>query len=310
MDSISNIASPESWGSRMLNGSIVALITPLNSDGTVDYTSLEKLVEYHITAGTDAIVAVGTTGESATLPMSEHVEVVGQTVKFASGRIPVIGGNGANATAEAIELTKAQNKLGVVAMLGVTPYYNKPSPKGLIAHYTAVAASTDIPQILYNVPGRTAVDMLPETIAQLVEVPNIIGVKDATGDVARVKQLRELCGNEFMLYSGDDATAREFLTLGGDGVISVANNIVPKLFKLMCDAALAGDTQAAMAAEDQIKGLFSALFCEANPIPVKWAAHKMGLISQGDIRLPLTELSTEFHGLLLDAMKNARIEVK
>lgn len=310
MDSISNIASPESWGSRMLNGSIVALITPLNSDGTVDYTSLEKLVEYHITAGTDAIVAVGTTGESATLPMSEHVEVVGQTVKFASGRIPVIGGNGANATAEAIELTKAQNKLGVVAMLGVTPYYNKPSPKGLIAHYTAVAASTDIPQILYNVPGRTAVDMLPETIAQLVEVPNIIGVKDATGDVARVKQLRELCGNEFMLYSGDDATAREFLTLGGDGVISVANNIVPKLFKLMCDAALAGDTQAAIAAEDQIKGLFSALFCEANPIPVKWAAHKMGLISQGDIRLPLTELSTEFHGLLLDAMKNARIEVK
>ncbi|EDP98902.1 dihydrodipicolinate synthase [Shewanella benthica KT99] len=310
MDSISTIASPESWGSHMINGSIVALITPLNSDGTVDYTSLEKLVEYHITEGTDAIVAVGTTGESATLPISEHIAVVGQTVKFAAGRIPVIGGNGANATAEAIELTKAQNKLGLVAMLGVTPYYNKPSPKGLIAHYKAVAASTDIPQILYNVPGRTAVDMLPETIAQLVEVPNIIGVKDATGDLDRVKQLRELCGNDFLLYSGDDATAREFLTLGGDGVISVANNLVPKLFKLMCDAALAGDTQAAMAAEDQIKGLFSALFCEANPIPVKWAAHKMGLISQGDIRLPLTELSTEFHGLLLDAMKNARIEVK
>ncbi|AQS35831.1 dihydrodipicolinate synthase [Shewanella psychrophila] len=294
----------------MINGSIVALITPLNSDGTVDNISLEKLVEYHIAEGTDAIVAVGTTGESATLPMSEHIEVVRQTVNFASGRIPVIGGNGANATAEAIELTKAQNKLGVVAMLGVTPYYNKPSPKGLIAHYTAVAASTDIPQILYNVPGRTSVDMLPETIAQLVEVPNIIGVKDATGDVARVKQLRELCGNDFLLYSGDDATAREFLTLGGDGVISVTNNIVPKLFKLMCDAALAGDNHTAMAAEDQIKGLFTALFCEANPIPVKWAAHQMGLISQGDIRLPLTELSTEFHGLLLDAMKNARIEVK
>ncbi|RTR33314.1 4-hydroxy-tetrahydrodipicolinate synthase [Shewanella atlantica] len=294
----------------MINGSIVALITPMNSDGSVDYKSLENLVEYHIAEGTDAIVAVGTTGESATLPIPEHIEVVSQTVKFAAGRLPVIGGNGGNATAEAIELTKAQSKLGVAAMLGVTPYYNKPSPKGIIAHYKAVAASTDIPQILYNVPGRTAVDMLPETVAELAEVPNIIGVKEATGDVSRVKRLRELCGDDFLLYSGDDATAREFLTLGGDGVISVANNIVPKQFKMMCDAALAGDVQAAMAAEDSIKGLFSALFCEANPIPVKWAVHRMGLISQGAIRLPLTELSTEFHGLLLDAMKNARIEVK
>ncbi len=294
----------------MINGSIVALITPMNSDGSVDYKSLENLVEYHIAEGTDAIVAVGTTGESATLPIPEHIEVVSQTVKFAAGRLPVIGGNGGNATAEAIELTKAQSKLGVAAMLGVTPYYNKPSPKGIIAHYKAIAASTDIPQILYNVPGRTAVDMLPETVAELAEVPNIIGVKEATGDITRVKRLRELCGDDFLLYSGDDATAREFLALGGDGVISVANNIVPKQFKIMCDAALAGNVQAAMAAEDSIKGLFSALFCEANPIPVKWAVHRMGLISQGHIRLPLTELSTEFHGLLLDAMKNARIEVK
>lgn len=293
----------------MINGSIVALITPMNSDGSVDYKSLEQLVEYHVTEGTDAIVAVGTTGESATLPIPEHIEVVSQTVKFAAGRLPVIGGNGGNATAEAIELTKAQSKLGVAAMLGVTPYYNKPSPKGIIAHYKAVAASTDVPQILYNVPGRTAVDMLPETIAELVDVPNIIGVKEATGDLSRVKRLRELCGNDFLLYSGDDATAREFLTLGGDGVISVANNIVPKQFKAMCDAALSGNLAAALAAEDTIKGLFSSLFCEANPIPVKWAAHRMGLITHGDIRLPLTELSDEFHGLLLDAMKNARIEV-
>ncbi|ACA86459.1 4-hydroxy-tetrahydrodipicolinate synthase [Shewanella woodyi] len=293
----------------MINGSIVALITPMNSDGSVDYKSLEQLVEYHVTEGTDAIVAVGTTGESATLPIPEHIEVVSQTVKFAAGRLPVIGGNGGNATAEAIELTKAQSKLGVAAMLGVTPYYNKPSPKGIIAHYKAVAASTDVPQILYNVPGRTAVDMLPETIAELVDVPNIIGVKEATGDLSRVKRLRELCGNDFLLYSGDDATAREFLTLGGDGVISVANNIVPKQFKAMCDAALSGNLAAAQGAEDTIKGLFSALFCEANPIPVKWAAHRMGLITHGDIRLPLTELSDEFHGLLLDAMKNARIEV-
>lgn len=294
----------------MIYGSIVALITPMNSDGTVDYNSLESLVEYHIAQGTDAIVAVGTTGESATLPPKEHIEVVKQTVKFAAGRIPVIGGNGANATAEAIELTKALSTTGVAAMLGVTPYYNKPTPKGLIAHYTAVAQSTDIPQILYNVPGRTAVDMKPETVAQLVDVANIIGVKEATGDLSRVAELRRLCGDEFMLYSGDDATAREFLTLGGNGVISVANNIVPAQFKAMCSAALAGDVAAAIAAEEPIKDLFSVLFCEANPIPVKWAAHRMGLISQNEIRLPLTELSSEFHGLLLEAMNNARIEVK
>lgn len=294
----------------MINGSIVALITPMNSDGSIDYASLEKLVEYHIEQGTDAIVAVGTTGESATLPLSEHIDVVAHTVKFAAGRVPVIGGNGANATAEAIELTKAQSNLGVAAMLGVTPYYNKPTPKGLVAHYKAIAASTDIPQILYNVPGRTSVDMLPETVAQLVEVPNIMGVKEATGDVTRVARLRELCGADFKLYSGDDATAREFLTLGGDGVISVANNIVPMQFKAMCAAALNGDTVGALAAEAEIKALFSALFCEANPIPVKWAAHRMGLISNGHIRLPLTELSPEYHGLLLEAMKNARIEVQ
>lgn len=294
----------------MINGSIVALITPMNSDGSVDYASLEKLVEYHIEQGTDAIVAVGTTGESATLPMAEHIEVVKHVVKFAAGRLPIIGGNGANATAEAIELTKAQANSGVVAMLGVTPYYNKPTPKGLIAHYRAVAASTDIPQILYNVPGRTSVDMLPETVAELVSVPNIIGVKEATGDLSRVTRLRELCGDDFKLYSGDDPTAREFLSLGGDGVISVTNNIVPKAFKVMCAAALNGDMATAIAIEEQIKPLFSALFCEANPIPVKWAAHRMGLISHGDIRLPLTELSPQFHGLLLEAMKNARIEVQ
>ncbi|QYJ99388.1 4-hydroxy-tetrahydrodipicolinate synthase [Shewanella alkalitolerans] len=294
----------------MINGSIVALITPMNRDGSVDYASLEKLVEYHIEQGTDAIVAVGTTGESATLPLSEHIEVVAHTVKFAAGRVPVIGGNGANATAEAIELTKAQANLGVAAMLGVTPYYNKPTPKGLVAHYSAVAAATDIPQILYNVPGRTSVDMLPETVAQLVDVPNIIGVKEATGDLSRVAKLRELCGDDFMLYSGDDATAREFLTLGGNGVISVANNIVPKQFKLMCDTALKGDLEGALKAEAPMKDLFSALFCEANPIPVKWAAHRMGLISQRHIRLPLTELSEQYHGLLLEAMKNAGIEVQ
>lgn len=294
----------------MINGSIVALITPMNSDGSVDFASLERLVQFHIDQGTDAIVAVGTTGESATLSKNEHVTVVAQTVKFAAGRIPVISGNGANATADAIELTKSLSKVGVAAMLGVTPYYNKPTPKGLVAHYKAVAASTDIPQILYNVPGRTAVDMEPETVAELVGVSNIIGLKEAKGDVSRVKRLRELCGNDFMLYSGDDATAMEFMLLGGDGVISVTNNIVPKAFKAMCDAALAGNTELASRLDEPLRGLYSALFCESNPIPVKWAAHRMQLIDCGYIRLPLTELSEQCHGLLLGAMARAQIEVK
>ncbi|QIR14459.1 4-hydroxy-tetrahydrodipicolinate synthase [Shewanella aestuarii] len=294
----------------MINGSIVAIITPMNSDGTVDYASLERLVEFHINQGTDAIVAVGTTGESATLPMKEHIDVVKQTVAFAAGRLPIIGGNGANATAEAIELTKALQSTGVSAMLGVTPYYNKPTPKGLVAHYKAVAASTDIPQILYNVPGRTAVDMQPETVAKLCDVSNIVGLKEATGDVSRVAKLRQLCGDDFLLYSGDDASAREFLLAGGNGVISVANNIVPRAFKDMCVAALAGNAELAAQIDKPLSGLYSSLFCEANPIPVKWAVHRMGLIDHGHIRLPLTELSEQFHGLLLDTMKKAQIEVQ
>ncbi|WP_434937571.1 4-hydroxy-tetrahydrodipicolinate synthase [Shewanella sp. HL-SH8] len=294
----------------MKNGSIVALITPMNSDGTIDYASLERLVDFHINQGTDAIVAVGTTGESATLPMKEHIAVVNQTVKFAAGRVPIIGGNGANATAEAIELTKGMQHSGISAMLGVTPYYNKPTPKGLIAHYKAIAASTDIPQILYNVPGRTAVDMKPETVAELCSVSNIIGVKEATGDVSRVALLRQLCGDDFILYSGDDATAREFILAGGNGVISVANNIVPHAFKAMCDAALAGNAQLAAEIDEPLRGLYSSLFCEANPIPVKWAVHRMGLITHGHIRLPLTELSEQFHGLLLESMKKAQIKVQ
>lgn len=293
----------------MINGSIVALITPMNSDGSVDFASLESLVEFHIANGTDAIVAVGTTGESATLPMKEHISVVAATVEFAKGRIPIIGGNGANATSEAIELTEALSRTGVAAMLGVTPYYNKPTPKGLIAHYKAVAAATEVPQILYNVPGRTAVDMKPETVAELCDVANIIGIKEATGDVSRVARLRELCGNDFLLYSGDDATAREFLLAGGNGVISVANNIVPAQFKKMCALALSGDLQGSLAADEPMRGLYSTLFCEANPIPVKWAAHRMGLIKEGYIRLPLTELSESCHGLLLEAMNKAGLEV-
>lgn len=281
----------------------------MNLDGTVDYAGLESLIEFHIQQGTDAIVSVGTTGESATLPVPEHVDVVAQTVKFAAGRIPIIAGNGGNATAEAIEITKMLSKIGVDAMLGVTPYYNKPTQNGLIAHYKAVAQCTDIPQILYNVPSRTAVDLLPETIAQLCDVPNIIGVKEATGDLMRVSSLRTLCGNDFKLYSGDDATGCEFLLLGGNGIISVTNNIAPKAFKAMCQAALQGNAELARSIEAPLRDLYSDLFCEANPIPVKWAAYKMGLIKNNTIRLPLTELSVDFHGQLLEAMNKAQIKV-
>ncbi|GLP94762.1 4-hydroxy-tetrahydrodipicolinate synthase [Paraferrimonas sedimenticola] len=293
----------------MLKGSIVALITPMHDDGRVDYESLERLVEFHIEQGTSAIVAVGTTGESATLPVDDHIEVVRQVVKYANGRIAVVGGNGANATAEAVELTEKLNPLGIDAMLGVTPYYNKPSPKGLIAHYKAVAAATDVPQILYNVPGRTALDMPLETVAELSQVNNIIAIKEATGDVSRVAKLRELCGDDFLLYSGDDATAMEFLLAGGDGVISVANNIVPAQFQAMCQAALSGDAQKAAELDAPMRGLYKQLFVEANPIPVKWAAHRMGLIPGGLLRLPLTELEQQHHAVVLNAMRQANIEV-
>ncbi|QDF66923.1 4-hydroxy-tetrahydrodipicolinate synthase [Shewanella sp. SNU WT4] len=293
----------------MINGSIVALITPMLSDGTVDYASLERLVAFHIEQGTDAIVAVGTTGESATLPADEHVAVVAQTVRFVAGRIPVIAGNGANATAEAISLTKALASTGVDAMLGVTPYYNKPTQAGLVAHFKAIAAVTDIPQILYNVPGRTGVDLLPAATSELAKVSNIIGLKDATGQVSRLPQLRELCGPDFLLFSGDDATACEFMLLGGNGVISVTNNVAPAQFKAMCDAALAGNAELANHLDAPMRGLYSSLFCEANPIPVKWAVDRMGLISHGHLRLPLTQLSDNFHEEVVNAMIKARIEV-
>ncbi|GLS84283.1 4-hydroxy-tetrahydrodipicolinate synthase [Paraferrimonas haliotis] len=293
----------------MLKGSIVALITPMLADGRVDYDALERLVEFHINAGTTAIVAVGTTGESATLPLAQHVEVVAKVVQFAVGRIKVIGGNGANATEEAVELTKALNPLGLDAMLSVTPYYNKPSPQGLVLHYKAIAAASDVGQILYNVPGRTAVDMLPDTVAELATVDNIIGIKEATGDVSRVGKLRKYCPSDFLLFSGDDATAKEFILRGGDGVISVVNNILPKLFQEMCQAALKGDAERASELNEPMIGLYKALFVEANPIPVKWAAHQMKLMDCGVLRLPLTELQQQNHQQVLAAMRQAGIEV-
>ena len=290
----------------MFKGSIVALITPMDERGDVDDRALARLIDFHVDAGTAAIVAVGTTGESATLDEGEHCEVIARSVEFAAGRVPIIAGTGANATAEAIRLTRCARDAGAAAALLVTPYYNKPTQAGLIAHYSAVADAVDIPQILYNVPGRTACDLLPETAAELSRVPNIIGIKDATGDLARVEQLRALCGDAFALYSGDDASACEFMLRGGDGVISVTSNVAPQLMAAMCAAALNGDRAQALAYNQQLDGLHHALFVESNPIPVKWAMHAMGLSPKG-IRLPLTWLTEHCHEAVRAAMVRAGV---
>ncbi len=287
-----------------LRGSIVALITPMDAEGAFDDAALARLVDFHVDAGTAGIVAVGTTGESATLDENEHCAVIARCVELAAGRIPVIGGTGANATAEAIRLTRCAQRAGADAALLVTPYYNKPTQAGLIAHHRAVAEAVDIPQILYNVPGRTACDMLPETSAELAAVENIVGLKDATGDLARVTWQRELCGPDFALYSGDDGTACEFMLRGGDGVVSVTANVVPALMRRMCDAALGGARDDALGLNARIEPLHRALFVESNPIPVKWAVAEMGLAQTG-IRLPLTWLMPEHEGKVRAAMRYA-----
>ncbi len=290
----------------MIRGSLVALVTPMDADGNVDQAALERLVEFHIDNNTDAIVAVGTTGESATLDVEEHCDVVRQVVKLANGRIPVIAGTGANATREAITLTARSAELGVDACLLVTPYYNKPGQEGLYQHYKAVADAVDIPQILYNVPGRTACDMSDETSLRLAEIPNIIGLKDATGDLNRAAWLVKNRPEGFALYSGDDDSAMEFVLAGGDGVISVTANVVPAAMHEMIQAARNKNRQLAESLNQPLTGLHRDLFVEANPIPVKWAVQQMGLISAG-IRLPLTALASENHQLVRDAMIKAGV---
>ncbi|MFH6905873.1 4-hydroxy-tetrahydrodipicolinate synthase [Vibrio fluvialis] len=291
----------------MFSGSIVALITPFNHDGEVDYLSLKKLVEYHIEAGTDAIVSVGTTGESSTLTIEEHVKVVEKTVEFSDGRIPVIAGTGANATHESVTFSRLLNNTGIAGYLSVTPYYNKPTQEGLFQHYKAISQETDIPIILYNVPGRTAVDLRPETVARLSELKNIVALKDATGDLSRVALHRELCGNDFVLLSGDDATGLEFVKLGGQGVISVTNNVAAADMAKMMHLALEGKFDEAEVINQRLMPLHKGLFVESSPIPVKWAAHKLGLIAEGDLRLPLTELSEQARPLVAQAMTEACI---
>jgi 4-hydroxy-tetrahydrodipicolinate synthase len=289
----------------MFKGSIVALITPMDAGGGVDDRALARLIDFHVDAGTSAIVAVGTTGESATLDETEHCAVIARAVKLASDRIPIIAGTGANSTTEAIRLTRCARESGAHAALLVTPYYNKPTQAGLIAHYRAVAEAVDIPQILYNVPGRTACDLLPETAAALAPVPNIVGLKEATGDLTRLETLRSLCGADFALYSGDDATGCEFMLGGGDGVISVTSNVAPRLMAEMCSAALAGERDNALALNQRLDDLHRTLFVESNPIPVKWALWEMGLAQSG-IRLPLTWLSDQFHDQVRQAMARAQ----
>lgn len=277
----------------MITGSIVALATPMHADGKVDWEALDRFVEFHIKNGTDALVAVGTTGESATLNTQEHCDVIERIIKTTAGRRPIIAGTGANSTSEAIELTQEAKRLGADACLLVTPYYNKPPQRGLIKHHEAIAAAVDIPQILYNVPGRTACDMLPETVAAMADIEQIVGIKEATGDLERSRKLIELVGDRMAVYSGDDETAYQTILLGGKGNISVTANVAPALMHQLCMLALDGRAEEAKALNERLMALHKAMFCEANPIPVKWALHKMGLMERG-IRLPLVELDDRF----------------
>ncbi|HBA67072.1 MAG TPA: 4-hydroxy-tetrahydrodipicolinate synthase [Methylococcaceae bacterium] len=290
----------------MIQGSIVALVTPMTENGSIDKDSLKKLVEFHIDQGTDSIVAVGTTGESATLDEDEHCDFIQSVVDYAGGRIPIIAGTGANSTTEAIELTSRAKESGADACLLVTPYYNKPTQEGLYLHFKAVAEAVDIPQILYNVPGRTACDMLPETVARLSVIDNIVGIKEATGKLERVKRLRDLCGDKFALYTGDDATSCEFCLLGGNGTITVTGNVAPRLVHEMITAAIDGDRETALAIDAKLTGLHKQLFIQSNPIPVKWALMEMGLIQKG-IRLPLTWLTEDCYDAVRGAMRQAEL---
>ncbi len=287
----------------MFKGSIVALITPFK-DGLIDKNSLKKLIEFHIENDTDAIVIAGTTGESATLTFSEHEELIKMAVEFAEKRIPIIAGTGANATHEAVSMTKFAEKVGADASLQIVPYYNKPTQEGIYQHFKAIAEETNIPLILYNIPSRTGVDMLPETFARLfADFPNIIGIKEATGNVARVSEIISLTNPDVVVLSGDDALTLPMMAVGAKGVISVANNIIPKEIARMCNLALEGNFEEARKIHDRYWKLFKVLFIETNPIPVKTAAYLMGLIDDGELRLPLYHMSKSNEEKLRETLK-------
>ena len=294
--------------SSNVRGSIVALVTPMQADGSLDLVALDRLIDWHVESGTHALVVVGTTGESATLSVQEHCDLVAHCVQVTGKRISVIAGSGSNSTEEALYFTESARQHGADACLLVTPYYNKPSQKGLYQHFKAVAEAVDIPQILYNVPSRTACDLALETVDRLADLDNIVGIKDATGDVARGKQLIQRCGDRLAIYSGEDAITLSLMMGGADGTISVTANVAPALMAKMCSYALSGDSQRAREIDERLGLLHRNLFLEANPSPVKWALWKMGLIKKG-IRLPLVELDAKFHIQVIEALVRAGIEL-
>ncbi len=290
----------------MFAGSLVALVTPFDEHNRIDYAALGRLIEYHIAEGSDGLVIAGTTGESATLEKAEHAELIAKAVDLVAGRLPVIAGTGSNSTRQTIDLSLEVGKLAIDAYLLVTPYYNKPVQEGIYRHFTAVADAVDKPIMLYNVPGRTVADTLPETVARLAKHARIFGIKEATGSMERLQQIQERVPPDFMLYSGDDFTAREFIEMGGHGVVTVSGNVAAGLMADMCKAQSVGDTRRAKELDARLMPLNTALFLESNPIPVKWALAEMGLIA-GGIRLPLTPFAEQFHDQMREAMKHAGI---
>ena len=292
----------------MFKGSLVALVTPFDGKDRVDYASLKRLVDFHIEQGTNALVIAGTTGESPTLRRSEHIELIGRVLEIADGRIPVIAGTGSNSTFQSVELSKAVADARLAAYMAVVPYYNKPTQEGLYRHYMTIADAIDRPLLMYNVPGRTVADMLPETIARLAKHDNIFGVKEATGEIDRLREIQALVDEDFVLYSGDDFTALPFIEQGGDGVITVSGNVAPRQMATMCQLALDGQSDEAKAIDDTLQPLNKMLFVESNPIPVKWAVAEMGLM-EGHIRLPLTPFSEQYHEGMRAAMRGAGVEL-
>jgi 4-hydroxy-tetrahydrodipicolinate synthase len=288
----------------MLSGSLVAIVTPMLADGALDTPRLKALIDWHVAEGTDGIVIVGTTGESPTVDVAEHCGLIENAVKFAAGRIPVIAGTGGNSTREAIELTRFAKKAGASYALSVVPYYNKPTQEGLYRHFKAIAESSDIPVILYNVPSRTVADLANATVLSLSQVPNIVGIKEATSSVERVTDLMKRVRKDFLVFSGDDASALAYMLLGAHGVISVTANVAPRLMHEMCVAARAGRAPEAITINDRLLGLHRNLFLESNPIPVKWALHRMGRIAEG-IRLPLTPFTAPHHETLAASLREA-----
>ncbi len=290
----------------MFKGSLVALVTPFDGNNRVDYTSLKRLVDFHVEQGSNGLVIAGTTGESPTLERSEHIELIGRCVEIAAGRIPVIAGTGSNSTSQSIELSRAVADPGIAAYMAVVPYYNKPTQEGIYQHYTALANAIDKPLLMYNVPGRTVADMLPETVARLAPHGNIFGLKEATGNIDRLRAIRALVGDDFMLYSGDDFTVLPFIEAGGQGVVTVSGNVAPRQMAALCRLASAGRWDEARAIDDTLQPLNKMLFIESNPIPVKWAVSQMNLM-EPHIRLPLTPFSAQYHQDMRAAMRTAGV---